>query len=539
MPSAFCRQVLRWIRTRLSRIKSAANCSRLSSRGARNATGARITCALVAAVVGLGGIPGRVGAGERPNFLLVVTDDQSWLHVGAYGDTAVQTPAFDRLAQEGVLFHYAYTAAPSCTASRSGILTGQAIWRLEEGGVFGCTLPRKFPVFPLILEEAGYFIGHTGKGWGPGNLDAGGWQGKNPLGAAFAAGRDRPAPLPISGPGYTRAFPKFLDARPAGQPFFFWCGVVEPHRPYAAASGTRGGKRLQQATLPGNLPDHPVVRSDLLDYNLEIDYLDWHLGQMVGVLEKAGLLETTVVIVTSDNGMPFPRAKANLYDVGTRMPLVIFWREAPGGRRVDDFVSLTDLAPTILRAADVPVPEAMTGRSLLPILRSTRSGRIEPGRDFVVLADERHSHLRRGDLGYPMRAIRTHNYSYIRNYAPDRWPAGDPDILGPNHTYNNVDRSPTKSWMLDHAEEPAVRQLFELAFGKRPGEELYDMKADPWQLKNLADDPAYAEIKADLKRRMEHYLQESGDPRVRGRSPWDQYPPRYHAPVRDPVPYAR
>lgn len=456
-------------------------------------------------------------APKPPNVLLIVAEDMSWLHLGCYGDNAVNTPAIDRLAADGVRFNYAYTAAPSCTASRSALLTGQEIWRLEEGGVFGCTLPREIPVFPLLLEESGYRIGYTGKGWGPGNLRAGGWDNKNPLGKAYKSAKS-----------YAANLKQFLEAQPKDKPFFFWCGTYEAHRGFAHNSGLKAGKQPADARLPNHLPAVPTVQNDLLDYYVEIERLDAQVGRMIQTLGQHDALKNTLIIFTADNGMPFPRGKANLYDLGTRMPLVIAWPlQTPGGRVLDDFVSLTDLGPTILAAAGTDIPDQMTGRSLMPILTSNREGRVDTERDAIVLGHERHTHLRRDNRGYPVRAIRTHRYTYLRNYHPERWPAGDPDIVAYDRGYHNIDRGPTKQWMMARADDPTIRPLFELSFGKRPAEELYDLQADPWQMRNLADDPKLAEVKKQLRQRMEQYLTATNDPRARGESPWDNYPCLY------------
>ncbi len=467
------------------------------------------------------------GSERPPNILFAISDDQSWLHAGAYGDDCVKTPAFDRIARDGVRFTHAYVACGSCTPSRSAILTGQAIWRLEEGAVLWGALPSKFKVFPRLLEQAGYFIGHTGKAWGPGSYRAGGWDGP-PSGKRYDKVRTK-RHLPFIGPlDYAANFKAFLNDRPEGKPFCFWLGTTEPHRPYAQGVGVAAGKRLEDARLPGALPDSPETRGDILDYYTEIEHFDRSLAKIIQTIEEEGELDNTLVLVTSDNGMCFPRGKANLYDVSTRVPLAICWpSEIRGARVVDDFVSLTDIAPTILNAAGVPVPEAMTGRSLLPLLRSGRSGRVEPDRDFIITAHERHTLCRPGNVGYPMRGIRTYDYMYIRNYEPDRWPAGNPEIKAePQGAYGDISRSPTKEFMIRHRNDPDVGQLFAMSFGKRPAEELYDMQADPDQLRNLAREDRYVDVKRRLAVRLHQVLSETGDPRLRGRCVWDTY--RYY-----------
>ncbi len=461
---------------------------------------------------------------ERPNILFVISDDQSWLHVGAYGDEGIHTPAFDRLAREGVLFNYAFTAAPSCTPSRSAVLTGQHAWRLEEGSLLYGALPSKFPVFPKLLEKAGYAIGSTGKTWGPGFLKAGGWE-DSPTGQAYNQIKLKPRPEGMNNIDYAANFDAFLEDRPQDQPFCFWYGPFEPHRVYEKGAGLNSGKKLEDAKLPPSYPDTPEIRSDVLDYYHEIEHLDAHLMRMINTLEEKGELENTLIIATSDNGMPFPRCKANLYDMGTREPFVVFWpKKIPGGRVVNDMVSLVDVAPTFLEAAGLPIPKQMAGRSLMPILQSDEEDRIDPQRDFNITYFERHTLCRPKDVGYPMRSLRTHRYRYIRNYEPDRWPAGVPDNESAKRgNYGDIDGSPSKSYMLEHKEDPAIKNFFLLAFEKRPPEELYDLENDPGEIHNLAENPDYQEIKKSLKARMEAYLKQTEDPRMQEQSPWDHY----------------
>jgi uncharacterized sulfatase len=480
-------------------------------------------------------------AEQRPNILFAISDDQSWLHTGAAGDNNVATPAFDRVAREGVLFTHAFTAAPSCTPSRSAILTGQAIWRLEEGGLLMGTLPKKFDVFPLMLEESGYRIGYTGKGWGPGDYKAGGRE-RYPIGPVFNERTYDSVPEGIRNTDYAANFEDFLAAREDGKPFFFWFGASEPHRRYEKGGGLAKGKKTAVVSVPAFLPDTEEIRSDILDYYVEIEWFDSHLARMIQALEDRGELDNTLIVVTSDNGMPFPRAKTTLYDWGTRMPLAVRPPGgAPTGRVIDDLISHTDLAPTFLAAAGLAVPAAMTGRSLLPLLAGEEQGRVDPSRDRVFTAIERHTWTRPDGAPYPVRAIRTHEFLYIRNFEPQRWPAGDPDLdAQPQSFYGDVDRCPTKTFMLEEANMKKFAREFGLCFGRRPGEELYEIASDPGQVNNLAENPDYADIKSKLRADLESYLAETNDPRSKGQSPWDRYPYRYRdqvlLPGRDPGP---
>ncbi len=459
----------------------------------------------------------RAAPAHRPNILFCIADDWAWPHAGAYGDPVVRTPAFDRLAREGVLFEHAYVTAPSCTPSRNSILTGQWHWRLGQGVNLWSTLHPRHPVYPLLLEKAGYAVGHWRKAWGPGNWRALG-RTRDPAGPAF------------------KGFEAFMRQRPKDRPFCFWLGAYDPHRPYRWQSGANSGIDIGRIRLPADLPDAETVRHDVADYYFEVQRWDADVGRALGLLEAEGLLDRTLVVMTGDNGMPFPRHKTNLYDGGVRVPLAVRWGErVKGGRRVADFVSLADLAPTFLEAAGVAVPDVMTGRSLLGVLLSEKSGRVDPARDHVLVGRERHTPAQAFPEtgGYPMRAIRTHRWLYIRNFRPDRWPAGAPENSVRGIPYADCDNGPTKAYMLEHRDDPVVAPLFRLAFAKRPAEELYDLQADPDQLHNVAGEARLAQVKADLARRLMEELKATGDPRaVGGAEVIDRYP--YYGRVKYP-----
>lgn len=474
------------------------------------------------------------GDDDRPNILFAISDDQSWMHCGAYGDPATRTPAFDRVAKEGVLFTRAFCASPSCAPSRSAILTGRNIWELEEGGVLFGVLKSKFKPFTLNLQEAGYQLGATGKTWGPGATS--GFKLSSPnaynanstqsiFGKAFSAKKHKLGIKGISPTDYAANFDEFLKERDEKKPFFFWYGATEPHQNYEVGRWKKAGKKLSDSIFPKSLPDNETIRGEFLDYSLEIEHFDQHLERMLDSLKKNNLHENTIIIVTSDHGNPMPRSKCNLYDSGTRVPLAVKWPEKiRGGRKVEDFVSLVDIGSTILQMAGLEVPKKMSGRSLWPMLNSGREGWIE-NRDFVVTAFERHIICRRNGMGYPMRSIRTKDYAYIRNYEPDRWPAGDPDFQSSHQgLYGDCDHGESKKNILGNALSPKIAPFYKLCFARRPAEELYDMNADPHQLTNLAYDEKMAEVKDRLARKMKTYLIKTGDPRMDGKSPWDSYP---------------
>jgi uncharacterized sulfatase len=342
---------------------------------------------------------------------------------------------------------------------------------------------------------------------------------------------------------YAGNFADFLAARPKDKPFYFWYGGGEPHRRFAEGSGLKAGKKLADATPPPFLPDTPEVRSDILDYCLEIEWFDTHLGRMLRQLEAAGELENTLVIVTSDNGMPFPRAKANLYEYGFHEPLALRWgARVPGGRVVEDLVGFVDLTATIYDATGVTPPGApypISGRSLMNILTSREQGRVDPARTAVYAARERHSSARYQNWTYPQRALRTPEFLYIRNFRPDRWPAGDPVVLGdngkpagPHSGYKDIDGGATLSFLIANASRPAIGRYLDLAVAKRPAEELFDIIKDPGCLNNLAAKPEFASTRTKLSAQLEDYLRKTGDARVLdGGEIWETY--QRYSPVRD------
>lgn len=489
------------------------------------------------------GRPGRAQADQRPNVLIAISDDQSYPHASAYGYPALQTPAFDRVARNGVLFDNAFTPSPGCSPMRAAFLTGRYIWQLGPAGTHASSFPIEYEVFPERLEEAGYFVGYTGKGWGPGNWQVSG-RIRNPAGPEFSA-RTLSSPPGIRNTDYAGNFAAFLETRPAGAPFCFWYGGSEPHRSFHPGIGRENGLDPRTVRVPDFLPDVPEVREDLLDYCYEIQWFDQHLGRMLDQLEKAGELANTLVIVTSDNGMAFPRAKANLYEYGIHMPLAVAWPDRiQDNRRIDELVNLIDLTATIYAAARVSPPAAsLSGQSLLPLLEGARNPVRTESREAVFAGRERHSSARFRSLGYPQRCVRTRDYLYILNLRPERWPAGAPrkygqggypddeqvraGVLGPiEEGYHDIDASPTLSYLIENRDRPEIGRYLAWAVEKRPREELYAIREDPACLNNLAEDPAFAAERKRLSLRLLEELTRTGDPRMGadGGQVWERYP---------------
>jgi arylsulfatase A-like enzyme len=425
-----------------------------------------------------------------------MADDWGWPYATPYGDKVVKTPAFDRLAKEGILFERAFVSSPSCTPSRNAILTGQEFYRLEKGANLWNTLDVSYPNFMFLMRDAGYDIGHWRKAWGPGFPERGGYE-------------EHPC-----GPEST--FPEFLNKRDSENPFCFWFGTSDPHRGYRKGSGRESGIPLEDIQLPGFFPDNETVRSDIADYYYEVQRWDNDVSKALALLEEKGLLENTIVVMTGDHGMPFPRCKANLYDWGTRVPLVIRWgANMPATSKTNALVSLTDLAPTFLEAAGAETPSEMTGKSLIPLLAPKRTNNYQE-RDTLVFGRERHTPSQKApsNAGYPGRAIRTDQWLLIHNLTPDRWPAGVP--TGATHhsgRFSDSDAGPTKEVIIDMHDDPENHKYFELCFGKRPEFELYNCEDDRDQIHNLASESEYAEKVRELRTTLEQHLSRTGDPR--------------------------
>ncbi|MEZ6055973.1 MAG: sulfatase [Planctomycetaceae bacterium] len=465
---------------------------------------------------------------ERPNILFAIADDWG-LHAGAYGTTWVNTPAFDRIAKEGVLFKNAYTPVAKCAPSRAIILTGRHAWQNEEAGNHMAYFPAKLKSWPEVLTDQGWHMGITGKGWGPGIANDKNGKARRITGKPFNDKKAKPLTTGIGNNDYAANFKDFLDAAPDETPWCFWYGCTEPHRGYEYQSGVnKGGKNLADIKkVPTYWPDDEIVRHDMLDYALEVEHVDTHLGRMISELEERGQLDNTIIIVTSDHGMPFPRVKGYAYHDANHIPLAIRF---PGsikhpGRVVDDFVDFTDIAATILDYAQITTDESgmmpLTGKSWRSILESDKSGRVLPERDHVLIGKERTDVGRPHNWGYPIRGIVTDTHLYLKNYEPTRWPAGNPET-----GYLDTDGSPTKTLILERGRKDRDDIYWRLNFGLRPADELYDLASDIDCARNVADQPSQSEQMAKLRRRMEAELKEQGDPRMFGMGDvFDRYPP--------------
>jgi N-sulfoglucosamine sulfohydrolase len=386
----------------------------------------------------------------RPNILFCIADDQSFPHAGAYGCDWVKTPGFDRVAKEGILFTNAYTPNAKCAPSRASLLTGRNSWQLEEAGNHIAFWPvNKYQTYCETLSRNGYFVGFTGKPWAPGDM------GK-------IDGKDRE----LNG--------KAFQARQTNPP-------------------TTG------------------ISKD--DYAYEIEYFDSHLEKMLKILDARGELKNTIVVVTADNGMPFPRSKGLEYEYSNHMPLAIMWPEGikKPGRKESSYVSFIDIAPTFLEIAGVKWQTSGMAESPGRSLKDIFDAAPKKDRSYILLGQERHDYGRQKNQGYPIRSILQNGFLYINNFKPELWPAGNPET-----GYLNTDGSPTKTNILNLRRSSIDWSFWLLCFAPHPQEELYQISVDRDCMVNLANAEPYRDVKEKLKKKLFDNLNNQQDPRVLG-----------------------
>jgi len=487
---------------------------------------------------------------KKPNILIAISDDQSFAHTSFAGCRFVNTPAFDRVAESGVYFTCCYAGSPGSAPSRSSLVTGRYHWQNEQSGQHASSWLIKYVPFVDLLAGNGYFTGSTGKGVAPfqyaRNEKDSLWRIEDAAGKKFddfqyktnSPSDDRPAGG-IGRINYFANFKDFMSKKGKDKPFCFWYGSNEPHRAFEKDSWKRNGKKLEDVVVPPFLPDNDIIRGDLLDYAVEIEWFDLHLSRMLNYLDSIGELENTIVIVTGDNGMSFPSAKANCFEYGTHVPLAISYPLGfPSNRIVNDPVSFVDIAPTILEITGTS-PNGMypiSGKSIREILESKKSGIVDDTRKYIFAGRERHSSSRWNNLGYPQRAIRSKEYLFIWNAKPERWPAGAPQRLKDNTAnelypvfgidengnhisdwaFTDIDASPSKSFIVENYNNEAYKLFFNLATAKRPEFELYQVITDPGCLDNLSGISAFSDIEAEMKTALFDELKISGDPRITG-----------------------
>ena len=404
----------------------------------------------------------------RPNLVLLHSHDTG-RHLGCYG-AGVATPNLLRLAREGVLFRQAFCASPGCSSSRASLMTGQ--WA-HTHGLIGLTHrgwrmndSRKSHLSHL-LRDAGYttqLIGFQHEVPDPGEL---GYSGVISNESLDFHSRARGA-----------AAVKWIENAPA-QPFFLNVGFVETHRTFLPAEPPDDERFT--APLPW-MPDVAEVRRDVAELNTAVRHVDDAVGAVVSALEKRGLLENALVIYTTDHGVPFPRAKATLFDAGIGVAVVM---RGPGGlsggQAIDALVSQIDVLPSFFELAGLPLPPGVQGSSFLPLAQRKAS----------AVRDEIFAEITYHAAYDPARCIRTPFFKFIRHFA---------DF--PKMPMGNVDDGSAKTFVTGHGYPRLAR----------PREMLFDLVADPQEFENLAGVPEYANEKAELSRRLQEWMEKTNDP---------------------------
>jgi arylsulfatase A-like enzyme len=436
-------------------------------------------------------VVGNAAFADHPNVVLFIADDVSWNDYGCYGSPTARTPNIDKLAAGGMRFTNAFLTASSCSPSRCSIVTGRYPHNNGGASELHRPLPWHLQKFPTLLREAGYYTAISGKDHMP--------QDKPPQGETTARVWDhKDGGRSKENSGGHANWVQVTRDRPKDKPFFFWFAAYDAHR------GWDGDKQWQPSfgekhqpgsvDVPQFLIDDQNTRDDLTSYHNEVTRFDYFIGQTIDELDRQGELNNTLIFVLADNGRPFPRAKTRLHDSGIKTALVAHWPEGidASGEVCSSLVSTIDLAPTVLQAADIDVPETMQGVSLLPVFANSKA----TVRRYAFSEHNWHDYEAFG------RSVRGDGYLYIINRRPyAAWQGPADSVNSPSHT-SLLKRQKSGSLTL------AQQDVF---LSPRPAIELYDVAADPHQLRNLAGKPAHAEVQLKLAKLMQQWQETTGD----------------------------
>ncbi len=430
---------------------------------------------------------------EKPNIFLILSDDHSAPYLGCYGNPDLKTPNLDQLAQRGVLFQRAYTAAPQCVPSGAAILTGRNVIDINMSR-FSAPLPREIPTIPEFLAPANYYTGICGRHY---HLDGSGRMPPETI-AAFdkydlVTFPNRVDYLEVGADDEVLGqFKTFLDEVPENNPFFMWMNFSDPHRSFTAKTYEPNPENL---SLPASMPDTEEVRKDLAQYYGEIMRLDMHVGEVLDELERRGIAENTIIIFMGDNGAALLRGKGTLYDLGIHVPLIVAGPNVEKGIATDALVSGIDIAPTILALAGVEKPTEITGQSFLPALR----GENFAGHEYIVAARVPHGSSLPTNTGSfdLVRTIFNERYKLIYNTL---WQLPYAPVDFRNHPLWEELEAMKNAGNLD---EKYVKAFFS---EPRTMFELYDLEKDPYEFNNLSENPAYAEIEHQLKAKLHEWM---------------------------------
>ncbi|MBK96171.1 MAG: hypothetical protein CMJ79_15215 [Planctomycetaceae bacterium] len=433
---------------------------------------------------------------ERPNFIVIIGDDISWNDYGAYGHPHIRTPHVDQLAKNGMRFDLAFLTTSSCSPSRCSIMTGRYPHATGAGELHQ-PLPEDQITFAKLLKEDGYYTAAAGK-WHLGN-----------------APRDHFDVIKGGGPSGCEQWVPTLQGRDQGKPFFMWFAAVDAHRGWSREA-VDPPHTNQDVIVPPYMPDTEDVRKDLALYYDEVSRMDEYVGKVVAELKSQKVFDNTVIIVMADNGRPFPRCKTTMYDSGIRTPFVVSWpQEVDAGEVNRNLVSSVDIAPTFLQLAGLEPPESFQGKSFANGLRNSAA----VSRDYIFAEHNWH------DYAAHDRAVRDGRYLYIRNSFPE-FPATPPADAVRSLSYDSMQALEAAGKLPEHQ-----RQCF---LYPRAAEELYDLEADPHSLKNIAEDPRLADVKARLSKALDQWIVSTDDA-----IPTPLTPDKFHRRLGNPLPGSR
>ncbi len=420
---------------------------------------------------------------ERPNIVFIIGDDVGWNDIGCYGNSGIKTPNIDQLSNEGIRFNNVFLTASSCSPSRCSIITGR--YPHNTGACeLHSPLPESQVLFPEILKDHGYYTAQAGK-W---HFGGGG------LGPAVRAFDRKSVSRDDNGNGGEDMWVTVLQERPKDKPFFMWFASYDSHRPWGADQ-FEVKNNPEDVWMPPFLLDGAETRQDLASYYNEISRLDYYVGEVEKELKRQGIADNTIIIVTSDNGRPFPRCKTRVYDSGMKTPLLIKWPvQISKGITTDALVSLIDLAPTLLELAGIEPGSSFQGRSFKDLFN-------HPGHEFRNYIFSEHNWH---DYEAYERQVRTKRFMYLINERPqfDSWGPADAVV------------SPSMKDLYIAYQNGKINQYQNDIFLKpRHKEELYDCNEDPFQFNNLADNPKYDDQKQLLRKMLLRWQKETGDTR--------------------------
>jgi N-sulfoglucosamine sulfohydrolase len=437
-------------------------------------------------------------AAPPPNIVFILSDDHSYPFLGCYGRPEMKTPRLDQFAAEGMKFHRMFTGAPQCVPSRATFLTGRSpvACRITR---FSSPLPRDEITYPEILKkEAGYFVGVLGRSY---HLDG---SGRSPEASARVFEANQLQTFKerfdyVDATGQTtipETMKAFFNQRPKDKPYYLWVNFSDPHHPWDTGTNAPDPAKL---AVPGSLPDLPGVRADLSRYEGEIEHMDTDFKRVLDIVKARAGLENTLIVFTGDNGMAFPSGKGSLHDPGLNVPLIVWWSGViQPGSESRALISGEDVAPTCLEAAGLPVPNRISGKSFLPLLRG------QPFQPRQHIFAERGPHgsatfnegVSAAGVDYS-RAVRSDRYKLIYNVTP-------------SHRYSPVDSAGDPSWqdIVKAHDEKQLDSAFETLWFTSPRAvyELYDLEADPSELRNLAGQADMKDIEQQLKEALQEKM---------------------------------